>query len=82
MKKSESDTKQKVMRLFESKVDNNTSMNYKPKKIKDAFEDKYVEYKSEKDKTSSMEEYLEKTRQHLRDTIDDHKKPVSGKYIW
>ena len=29
-----------------------------------------------------MEEYLEKTRQHLRDTIDDHKKPVSGKYIW
>ena len=60
MKKSESDTKQKVMRLFESKVDNNTSMNYKPKNIKDAFEDKYVEYKSEKDKNHQWKNILRK----------------------
>ena len=32
MKKSENDAKQKVMRLFESKMDNNTFTNFKPKK--------------------------------------------------
>ena len=36
------------MRLFESKVHNNTSTNYKTKNNKDAFEDKYIEYKSKK----------------------------------
>ena len=36
------------MRLFESKEDSNTSTNYKTKKNEDAFEDKYVEYKSKK----------------------------------
>ena len=48
MKKSEIDSKLNVMRLFESKEDNNTSTNYKTKKNEDAFEDKYVEYKSKK----------------------------------
>ena len=33
MKKSESDAKQKIMRLFESNIDNSTTMDYKPKKI-------------------------------------------------
>ena len=49
MKKSESDTKQNV-RLFESKKDNNTSTNYKPKEFTDALEGRYVECKSEKNK--------------------------------
>ena len=48
MKKSEIDSKLNVMRLFESKEDNNTSTNYKTKKNEDAFEGKYVEYKSKK----------------------------------
>ena len=43
MKKSESNTKQKVINLFESKIDYDTPTDYKPKKIKDAFEGKYVE---------------------------------------
>ena len=34
MKKSENDAKQKVMRLFESKMDNNTFTNFKPKKLR------------------------------------------------
>ena len=58
MKKSESDTKQKVFKLFESKIDNDTSTGYKPIKIKNAFEGRCVEYKSKKDEKSSLKEYL------------------------
>ena len=36
MKKSENGTMQKVMRVFESKLDNNTPTDYKPKKTADA----------------------------------------------
>ena len=65
MKESERKTKQKVMRLFESNIDNKTSMDSKPKKIANDFESRYIEYKSEKDKKSSMKEYLKKIRLHL-----------------
>ena len=50
MKKSESYTKQKVMRFYESRIDSNTPTDYKPKKIANVFESRYVEYKNEKDK--------------------------------
>ena len=46
------------MRLSKSKIDN-TSTDYKPNKIRDAFESRYVEFKSDKDKKSLMKEYLE-----------------------
>ena len=54
MKKPESSTKKIIMRLFESKIVNNTPIGYKPAKIRDSFKGKYVEYKSEKDKNVSM----------------------------
>ena len=75
MKESERKTKQKVMRLFESNIDNNTPMDYKPKKIADDFESRYIENKSENDKKPSMKEYLEKIRLHLLYMIDGIKKP-------
>ena len=79
MKESERNTKQKVMRLFESNIDNNTSMDYKPKKIIDDFESRYIEHKSEKDKKSSMKKNLEKIRIHLPYMIDGIKKPGEWK---
>ena len=45
------------MRLSKSKIDN-TSTDYKPNKIRHAFESRYVEFKSDKDKKSLMKEYL------------------------
>ena len=54
MTKPESNTKQIVMRFFESKIVNKTSIGYKPTKITNVFEGRYVEYKSEKDKNVSM----------------------------
>ena len=48
MKKSESNNKQKVLRLFESKIDHTTPVGCKLKKITDAYEGRYFEYKIEK----------------------------------
>ena len=42
MKKSESNTKKK-WGFLNQKIDNNKSMDYTPKKIRDAFEGTYVE---------------------------------------
>ena len=42
-KKSESNVKQKIMKFFESKISNNITMGYKPKKIRGAFEGGYIE---------------------------------------
>ena len=70
MKKSASNTNQTVMRLFESKIDNNTHADYKPRKIRDVFEGRYVEYKTEKDQNLSMAKYLEEVGAHLHDTIN------------
>lgn len=45
VKWSESDNKQKVIKFYGSKLDNDTSTDYKPKKKKkDAFESRYVEF--------------------------------------
>ena len=49
MKKSGNYTKLKVMILFELKIDNDTTTDNK-NKVTDAFEHRYVEYKSSKDK--------------------------------
>lgn len=32
------------MKFLESKIDNDTPTDYEPKKIRDAFESRYVEY--------------------------------------
>ena len=49
---------------------------YKPIKIGGAFNDNYVEYKSdsERDKSISIKTYLDKIREHLRKMINDKKK--------
>ena len=60
MKQSEDNTKQKVMRLFESKSDNSEPTD-KPRKIREDFEYKDVEWKSGKDTKSSIRKYLEKS---------------------
>ena len=73
MKKSGSNTKQKVMRIFESKIKNSKSRIDKTRKTRETFGGKYVEYKSEKDKKSSLRKYLEKIGLHLRDMIDELK---------
>ena len=72
MKKSGNYTKLKVI-LFELKIDNDTTTDSK-KKVTDAFEHRYVEYKSSNDKGSPMKGYPEKIRLQLRDIVDDLKK--------
>ena len=49
---------------------------YKAIKIGGAFNDNYVEYKSdnERDKSISIKTYLDKIREHLRKMINDKKK--------
>lgn len=69
IKKSESDTKQKVFEGFWPKKRHNKPTNYKPKKT-----GKYFDYKNEKDKKSSIKKYLEKSRQHLCNMKDNFKK--------
>ena len=69
MKKSESNTKQNVIRLFETKIDDSIPRDTKPTKYRQAFEGSFAEYKSEKDKNVTMAEYLEKIRSHLRNMI-------------
>ena len=65
--------------IFQSKTDDNTSMDYKPKQIRDSFEGRYVKYKSEKDKKLSITGFLKKISPHLCDMTDDYKKPVEWK---
>lgn len=70
MKKSEISDKQILMTLLESKIDKNISAEYKQRTIND---EKYFDCKSDKDEKSSVKEYFEKFRPHLRDLIDDLK---------
>ena len=60
MEKSERDNKKRNMDRFLSKIDNNTSVDYKTKRISDTFEGEFVAYKSEKDKKSSITNTLKK----------------------
>ena len=48
---------------------------YKPITTNDTFNSNYIQYESkrEKDKTSSIKEYLSMIRPYLVDTINDHK---------
>ena len=48
---------------------------YRPMKINNAFNDDYIEYKSngDKDKISSVKEYLSVIRQYLSDIINNQK---------
>ena len=48
-------------------------------RINGAFNNRCAEYKSEKDKVSSITKYLEKIRPHLHDLIDDLKKSCEWK---
>lgn len=57
------------MRIFESNIENNKPRDKKPRKIREILEGKYVEYKSEKYKRSSLKKFLEKIRPQLRDMI-------------
>ena len=66
------------MGLFESKIDDNKLTDYNLIKIRGPLEGKYVEFKTEKDKKSSLREYLEKIRSRLRDMM--LKSLVNGKY--
>ena len=51
---STSVVKERLMTLFETKINNNICKDYKPKNV-GALDDKYVEYKSERDKSLSIE---------------------------
>ena len=48
---------------------------YEPVKISSAFNNNYIEYKSNgrKDKTLSIKEYLDIIKQYLSDIINEHK---------
>ena len=48
---------------------------YKPEKIYEAFDNSYVEYHNEgdKDKISSIKEYVDMIKTYLSDIINDHK---------
>ena len=48
---------------------------YEPIKIRDSFDDNYIEYESrgDKDNNLSLEEYLNIIRPYLRDMIDNYK---------
>ena len=69
MKKSASNFKEKIMKLFITKINDKTAKDDKVKKIADPFDDKYIEYKSKGDEQLSTKEYLEKFRPYLSDMI-------------
>ena len=54
--------------------------NYKPVRIGNAFSSNYIEYKSsaDKDKSLSINDYLDETKPCLSDKINDHK--TEGEY--
>ena len=78
MKKSASNVKEKMIKLFEAKIDNNIPNGYKPKKIASAFDDNYIKYKIKGDEKLSIEQYLENVRPYLHDMIDNLK--ISGEW--
>ena len=51
-----------------------TTQTIDQKKNDDAFNDKYIEYKSKGDEKLSMKQYLEKIRPYLDDTKEKRKK--------
>ena len=55
---------------------------YQPVRFTNAFDDNFIEYESngDKDKTLSIEEYLDKIIPYLGDIINDHKTQGEWKY--
>ena len=53
---------------------------YKPKLNKSGYNNNYIEYKSEGDKLSTIEEYLDLIKPYSKELINYHKKKVNGKY--
>ena len=47
---------------------------YKPKLNKSGYNNNYIEYKSEGDNLSTIEEYLDLIKPYLKELINDHKK--------
>ena len=47
---------------------------YKPKLNKSGYNNNYIEYKSERDKLSTIEEYLDLIKPYLKELINVHKK--------
>ena len=46
---------------------------YKPTIVKSGYNNNYIEYRSERDKLLTAEEYLALIEPYLRDLINDHK---------
>lgn len=62
VKKSASNVEENMIKLFEANIDNN--IDYKPKKIASAFDEKYIKCKSKGDEKLSIEQYV-KTLDHI-----------------
>ena len=48
-------SKKKIMKLFETKIDNNIHKDYKPKEIASVFDDNYIKHKSKGDEQLTTE---------------------------
>ena len=66
-----------IENLFKISINKNY---YKPKLNKSGYNNNYIEYKSDGDKLSTTEEYLDLIKPYLKELINDHKKKVNGKY--
>ena len=77
VKKYQSNTKQKVLTLYKSKLQSYTLMDYQPKKMKMPLKLDMLDA-SVRDKKLEIKGYLEKLRPHLYDMIGDLKN--SGKW--
>ena len=66
------------MNLFENEEEENY---YKPVRENNFWSNSCIEYESngDRNKTLSVEEYLDKVRPHLKDIINNLKKPVTRK---
>ena len=82
MKKSESNAKQNAMKIFESKIDNNTSSNYKPGKLQIPLKADMLNTRVRRIKKLSIKGYFEKIRPHLRVWAMILNNLVKGKCIW
>lgn len=70
MKKSISDVKEKTMKLSQTSAYNSIFKDWKPEKVNDAFNDKYIE----SGKNLSIEQYREKIKPYLCNMMDELKK--------
>ena len=66
--------------LFEEINDDDDDVNYKPILANSSFNESYKEYESrgDKDKTLSIEQYLNKIIPYLKKLINNHKTIITG----